>query len=347
MRVLPSVTITSTKPPGYSLLLHQRSNIMLTISPRFEWRTEIRNRLFFQKNNTTDTAFVQSLSNPIGYFTGDKISRLGSNVLWSMNVDRFWLSIKHRQWNLVLGRQRIHWGNAVVWSPNDIFQSNDLSDIDYVERPGADGFWWKCQVGKTARVELAGILGKEVNKPVLGARYFFNYRGVDGQLIAAIANQQPTIGAGFAVGTGRWMNRAEVQYRKTTTGPSWQTALETETMLLNKSIIGVALLYNSRGQTSATADTADFVLRTTPEQIMPTRWSGLCRVNYEINPLLRVHTTVVYTPGPGFFFVQAALQDDIGKNTEYGIFIQTGLRSRSAPWSVDFFRVLLRVSYSF
>ncbi|MCK7542259.1 MAG: hypothetical protein MZV63_70990 [Marinilabiliales bacterium] len=36
------------------------------------------------------------------------------------------------------GRQRINWSQALVWNPNDIFNTYSSFDFDYMERPGSD-----------------------------------------------------------------------------------------------------------------------------------------------------------------------------------------------------------------
>jgi hypothetical protein len=69
--------------------------------------------------------------------------------------DRLYLTFEKEKWNLQLGRQRINWGQTLVWNPNDIFNTYSFFDFDYVERPGCDALRTTYYHSPTASSELA------------------------------------------------------------------------------------------------------------------------------------------------------------------------------------------------
>ena len=53
-------------------------------------------------------------------------------------IDRLWVDLNYGKFQARIGRQRINWGQTLVWNPNDIFNVYSFFDFDYVERPGSD-----------------------------------------------------------------------------------------------------------------------------------------------------------------------------------------------------------------
>ena len=70
-----------------------------------------------------------------------------ANVKWTL--DKF---------ELTVGRQRINWGQNLIWNPNDIFNAYNFFDFNYVERPGSDAVLMELFTGDFSSVQLAGKL---------------------------------------------------------------------------------------------------------------------------------------------------------------------------------------------
>ena len=52
-------------------------------------------------------------------------------------------------------RQRINWGQTLVWNPNDIFNAYSYFDFDYIERPGSDAIRLQYYPDYSSAIEMA------------------------------------------------------------------------------------------------------------------------------------------------------------------------------------------------
>jgi hypothetical protein len=128
---------------------------------------------------------------------------LNYNVLhaggWLLNmaVDRFIIDYSWKKFQFRLGRQRINWGIALVWNPNDIFNAFSYMDFDYEERPGSDAFWATWY--PTAYSSLDAVFKIDHDKrTTIAARYLFNVKQYDLQFIAGKVEHDIAAGFGWA-----------------------------------------------------------------------------------------------------------------------------------------------------
>ncbi len=82
------------------------------------------------------------------------IAKDSSYVLYS-NIDRANIQFNKGNFEMRVGRQRVNWGINLVWNPNDIFNTFNYYDFDYVERPGCDAIRAVYYTGVSSSVEAA------------------------------------------------------------------------------------------------------------------------------------------------------------------------------------------------
>ena len=116
---------------------------------------EFRNRLF-----TGDMVRSrQSYSEIIG--TDHGLVDLSWNILdeqsffLNTTIDRLWVDFNYGKFQARIGRQRINWGQTLVWNPNDIFNVYSYFDFDYVESPGSDAVRLQYYPDSSSAVEIA------------------------------------------------------------------------------------------------------------------------------------------------------------------------------------------------
>src|SRR5690606_36400281 len=130
--------------------------------------------------------------------------------IFHTNIGRLWLEYKKATWNIRVGRQRINWGITNTWNPNDLFNSYNLLDIDYEDRPGSDAVKGQYLVNNLSNIEVA-VAGTR-QRPIAAAKYSTNYRNYDLQWNAGLYQNRFTAGFGWA---GRIKDagfKGEVQY---------------------------------------------------------------------------------------------------------------------------------------
>jgi hypothetical protein len=87
---------------------------------------------------------------PLSYFY-----KAGDNFLIYSMIDRAWVQYTHNNLDVKVGRQRINWGQTLVWNPNDMFNSYNFFDFDYEEKPGSDGIRLQYYTGMMESFEMA------------------------------------------------------------------------------------------------------------------------------------------------------------------------------------------------
>jgi hypothetical protein len=179
-----------------SNMINNRLNFKWFISSKFTASLELANRFLYgtmlnrfpsySETFEYDNGVVRLLEN---WFKGKK-------YLFNTSVDRFWLQYSNSKLQITGGRQRINWGQNLVWNPNDIFNNYSYFDFDYEEKPGSDAVRMQYFLNPTSVVEFAVKLNKQ-KETTLAALYRFNRWNYDVQFIAGMVDD-----ADFMVGTG-------------------------------------------------------------------------------------------------------------------------------------------------
>ena len=101
-------------------LLHNRLNFKGYVNENITFAAEFRNRLF-----TGDMVrYTPSYGETVG--SDDGLVDLSWNILdkqsflLNTSVDRLWADFNYGKFQARVGRQRINWGQTLVWNPNDI-----------------------------------------------------------------------------------------------------------------------------------------------------------------------------------------------------------------------------------
>ena len=184
-------------------LLHNRINLKGYINENITFAAEFRNRLF-----TGDLVRSGSLySDQIGKDQG--WANLSWNVINKQSfflntaIDRLWMDFNYGKFQVRAGRQRINWGQTLVWNPNDIFNAYSFFDFDYVERPGSDAVRFQYYPGSSSAIELA-VKADWQDNITAAALYRFNKWGYDIQFLGGYFNSEDIVaGTGWsgAIGT--------------------------------------------------------------------------------------------------------------------------------------------------
>jgi hypothetical protein len=193
-------------------ILHNRLNFKAYINKNITFSAELRNRLF-----TGDPVKLGK------YYTGligadDGLVDMSWNViekqslLLNTSVDRLWIDLHTGSFQVTAGRQRINWGLAFVWNPNDIFNTYSFFDFDYVERPGSDAVRFQYFPSSSSATELAVKVDSRNDLTVAGL-YRFSKWGFDFQFLTGFVNGEDiVIGTGWSGALGNISFRGEASW---------------------------------------------------------------------------------------------------------------------------------------
>ncbi len=120
-----------------------------------------------------------------------------SSFYFITNIDRLNLNFTWKELEVTAGRQRINWGLNTIWNPNDIFNTFNYFDFDYIERPGCDAVRVQYYTGSTSSVQLAWKLNSD-NKTTLAAMYRFSKWNYDFQILGGAMTDNIVVGGGWS-----------------------------------------------------------------------------------------------------------------------------------------------------
>ena len=193
-------------------ILHNRLNFKIYPNERITFAAEFRNRLF-----TGDYVRLGSYySDLIGDDTG--VADISWNIvsktsfLLNTTADRLWVDLSFGNFQVTAGRQRINWGQTLVWNPNDIFNAYSFFDFDYVERPGSDAVRLQYFTSSSSSAELAVKVDSD-NDVTAAGLYRFSRWGYDIQFLAGFSNGEDVVlGTGWSGALGDYSFRGEATW---------------------------------------------------------------------------------------------------------------------------------------
>ncbi len=320
---LGTVWIPEGSKDWYSMgTIYNRLNFNWYMHEHWTFSASARNMMSYgQLIHDTYPLYSDLLVSDDGYvdLTGP-IARDSSYVFYT-NIDRLNLQFTRGKLDVRAGRQRINWGINMVWNPNDIFNTFNYYDFDYIERPGCDALRVQYYTGVTSSVEAAVKVDKD-EQVTAAAMYRFNRWNYDFQVLGGVMTDDIVIGAGW---TGYIWNAGftgEVSYfrdRKEFADTSGVFILSAGAnyTFRNSLFIHGSFLYNSDGTTGKAGWGNPFlVIRDmSPKTFTLARASLLGQVSYPITPLINGDVAVIVNPYDGSFFlgpnVSFSLSDNI------------------------------------
>ncbi len=279
------------------------NRLMLQYAPDSSaWRfdAELRNRLFYGEWVRVQPGLADGLDQDNGLvdlsFVPIKRPALAGSVL----ADRLWAQWNRNRWTLRLGRQRIHWGMAITWNPNDWFNAWNFLDFDYEERPGTDALRVQYQSGEFSQFDLAVSPAKNARNVVSAFRYGSHNGRFDWQALAGVYRNRLAAGLGLAGDMGQAGLKAEVsvfQPIDSTAGVTSVSATAEVNMLFGGSwFCNGALLVNSNGLGGNTDLFRLTQTNLSADNLMPGKISVLTSVSHPFTPLLQASLSAIYSP---------------------------------------------------
>ena len=319
LRNLNTIWITDASSQWYSMgSIYNRLNYKWYIHDNWTFTAGARNMMTFgQLMYDTHPYYSDMLTADDGYLnlTGT-IARDSSYVLYT-NLDRLNLQFSKGNLNVRVGRQRINWGINMVWNPNDIFNTFNFYDFDYVERPGCDAVRLQYYTGNTSSVEGAIKIDAE-EKITAAGLYRFNRWNYDFQVMGGIMTDDVVLGAGWsgyiknAGFTGEGSYFRDKDNFADTTGVVIFSAGANYTFR-NSLFVHVSGLYNSAGTTgNAGWGNSLFILANlSPKTFTLARYSIMGQMSYTFTPLIRGDISTIVNPNDGSFF--------LGPNVDFSV----------------------------
>lgn len=335
-------------------LIHNRLNYKWYMNDKITLAIDSRNRLIYGDMVRFMPNYAASVEADNGFlnFLTNNISDGNSYVLNS-TFDRAYFEFNSNKWLVTLGRQRINWGQAFAWNPNDIFNSYSFFDFDYEERPGSDALRIQYYPNFTSVAEAAIKIDKDNNITAAGL-YRFNKWSYDIQVIGGIIDSSDyVIGAGWSGSIKDFAFTGEASYFHPQENFSDSTGIVIISAglsymfsnSLNISIEGNYNGYFDKLNLNSFNDLYFIPLSVKTTSYSKFSWFG--QLSYPIHPLISGSIAAMYFPSLGNgFFIMPSINYSVSNNFQfslYGQYFEGNFGEQSDKMTMLF----LRFGYSF
>jgi hypothetical protein len=334
----------------WTTLVHNRLNFKYLPSNNLSVRIEVRNRLFYGKGVRTSEELSEVISKDYGIIDMSWNLVDDENVLFNTTVDRALLNYTKGNWDITLGRQRVNWGMNLAWNPNDIFNTYNLLDFDYEERPGSDAVRIQYYLGDFSKIEVTAKKGRGGASHVAAAMYKFNKWSYDVQVFSGVHQKDWVSGVGWAGNLKNAGFKGEVSYFV-----PYENYLDSEnTISASTSVdyvfkkglyVNASMLYNSTTSNAAN-DLGSFIYSNmSAKNLMPFKYSVFLQLANEFSPIFRWNLTSIYAPTHHSVILMPSLNYAIATNWDFSITSQHFLEFEDNKSLAN--RFVARIHYSF
>jgi hypothetical protein len=331
-------------------LIHNRLNLKGFVNYNITFAAEFRNRLFTGDMVRSGRSYSEMTGNDQGWVDLSWNILNEQSFFLNATIDRLWVDFNYGKFQTRVGRQRINWGQTLVWNPNDIFNAYSFFDFDYVERPGSDAIRLQYYPGVSSAIEIA-VKADHENDITAAALYRFNKMGYDIQFLAGYVNSEDLVaGAGWSGALGSVSFRGEVSWFQPAKNfsDSTGTALFTlgfDKVFKNNSMAQMQVMYCNNPM-NLTSFSSLYSGNMSTKDLAFSRFSAFGLFSYPVTSLLNVSVSAMWFPDLKGYFAGPSIDYSLAENIDFSLFWQhfdsrmSGNRTRI---NIGF----LRLKYSF
>lgn len=279
-------------------LLHNRLNAKWLPSEQFHFAAEARNRFFWGDQPAIPTNdFRAQLDAANDFFDLSAEWSDPAGAAAQVMLDRIYADWSAGKLEVRAGRQRINWGIATVWNPNDIFNAYNFADFDYEERPGSDALRIRYFTGIASGVEFAIKAADRWRETVAAGLLKLNRWGYDFQILGGYFQEEIVLGGGWAgniEGAG-WKGECSFFQPINDGTTSFAASMNIDYQFSNALYFNSGLLYNSNGATNGDL-TNLFALELSAKNLYPFRYAIFAQGLYPVTPLFNAGMAIIYSP---------------------------------------------------
>jgi hypothetical protein len=331
-------------------LIHNRINFKGYLNENITFATEFRNRLFTGDMVRSGSSYSDMITSDQGW--ADLSWNIINEQSFFLNttIDRIWLDFNFAKFQARVGRQRINWGQTLVWNPNDIFNAYSFFDFDYVERPGSDAVRLQYYPDFSSSIEVA-IKADYMDKITAAALYRFNKWAYDFQFLAGYVNSEDLVaGMGWSGAIGTVSFRGEVSWFQQAEkfGDTKGTGLFTigvDKIFNNNSVAQLQVMYCNNPP-----DLNSFISlysgNMSTKDIAFSKISAFGQFSYPVIPLLNIGVSAMWFTDLKGYFAGPSIDYSIAENVDASLFWQhfdSIINNNRIKLNIGF----LRVKFSF
>ncbi len=276
-------------------------------------------------------------------------------LLLHSKIDRVSLTYYYKNWEFKLGRQRINWGKAWAWNSNDLFNTYNVLDFDYEERPGTDAVSVLYNYGNASLAQVVYSYGKDWEHSIFAFRNQFKIKTYDIQVIAASYLTDYALGVGWEGYIGNvgfkgesttFMPKKDKSNQKTVV----LSTISFDYFFKNGLMMTASILHNSGGsdKTAGILSISNlFIESLSARNIMPNRLSYFVQSNYQINPASSVSLGTMYLQGANVLGIIPSYSYSIKQNWDLDFFGQIFFSETNSNFGNQYNALSMRLRWSY
>lgn len=284
---------------------------------------ETRTRFMYGDFVKNIPGYTQSIDKHMGAVNLSWSKGARSSYLFHTEIDRLNIDLNLGKWQIVAGRQRVNWGQNLVWNPNDLVNTYNYFNFEYEERPGTDAINVRYYPTYSSVAEAIYVYHAHSDSLSAAALFRFNRWGYDIQLLGGIVQTDWAVGAGWSGSMGKASFRGEATYLAPRIdhgqGEALIAAISSDYTFGEKNhFVHFGALYNSAGKTANAGGIALF----TDQQLNP-RSLSRGKVNLfgqfstQPTPLSTVGLSAILNPIDGSAFVSPTVTLSVSENFDF------------------------------
>jgi hypothetical protein len=331
-------------------IIHNRLNLKGYVNENITFAAEFRNRLFTGDMVRSGPSYSEMIGEDQGWVD------LSWNILdeqsffLNTTVDRLWVDFNYGKFQARVGRQRINWGQTLVWNPNDVFNTYSFFDFDYVERPGSDAIRLQYYPWYSSALEFA-IKSDYNDNITASALYRFNKWGYDLQFLAGYVESEDLMaGAGWSGALGSVAFRGEVswfqpyQNFKDSTGTGILT-FGCDKIFKNNSMAQIQLMFCNNP-----ADPENFnefyFGSLSAKELAFSKFTAFCQFSWPFTPLFNAALSAMWFPDMKGYYAGPSFDYSVAENVDLSLYWQH-FESKTSATAEKINIAFLRVKISF
>jgi len=351
LTIMQSVMFDSLSGPFViDNLVHNRLNFRGYLNNNITFAAEFRNRLFTGDMVRNGPSYSESIGSDQGYVDLSWNILNEQSFFLNTTIDRLWADFNYGKFQARVGRQRINWGQTLVWNPNDIFNAYSYFDFDYVERPGSDAVRLQYYPDFSSAFEIA-VKADYQDNITAAALYRFNKWGYDLQFLAGYVNSEDLVaGAGWSGALGSVSFRGEASWFQPAEhfSDSIGTGLFTigfDKVFKNNSMVQAQLMYCNNPADLDSFGSLYFGTISTKDLAF-SKFSAFGLYSYPVTPLLNISLSVMWFPDLKAYYAGPAIDYSFAENVDLSLYWQH-FESKNIDNKSTINLGFLRVKFSF
>lgn len=338
-------------------LVHNRLNFKLYPTTNLTVALELRNRIFSGKLLEQIPGYANMIETDNGLIDLSWNLVEKDNYFINTAIDRLYMDYTFGNWQLRAGRQRINWGINLVWNPNDIFNAFSYMDFDYEERPGSDAVLLTWYPTMSSSVDIAYKAADHISNEAWAAKYRFNYKNYDVQILTGKSGYDYVIGGGWSGNIKNFGFRGEASYFLPTkdyeniSEEGLSASVSLDYSFPNSLYFHASFLYNGLGTTEKgeSFSLIDPNMALSAKKLSIGKYELFGQVAYPIGSLFNIGAAAMVNPIDWSMFVGPSVSVSLHDNMEFYLNSQLMLGEEGSEYGAlgNLYAMFARLRWSF